>query len=237
MSERLTKAMEIEKIYQQYRLKGEEPFHLADKIAELGYESLAEYFTEKKEYLFSQWAPEVYYIGVDTFSAAVEDAIVNGKYGVYIPVADGLYAYHGSDTIDYALCEELGVRVIELNYQGGTIVGSADDLSIEIVAPADIELEHSVIIHKVCEIVSKYVDGVSISGNDLLVNGEKVMGSMVRRVGKSFVWAAQISFGEYSEVIEQVCNKKSVKKPSRIDSTLLTRDRLEEEVLAWLCKR
>ena len=237
MTERLNKAMEIEQIYLAHRMKGEEPFHLVDKIIELGYSSLEEYFKEKGEYKFSQWIPEVYRIDVSEFSAAVEDAILHEKYGIYIPVADGLYAYHGTDDIDYALCSELGVRVIELNYTGGTIVGSSEDLSIEIVMPNSIGFDSRIINNKILEIVSAYVNGVSISGNDLLLNGEKVMGSMTRYVGNTFVWAAQISFGEYYDIIQQVCNKESVKKPSHIPSDKITRVQLESEVLKWLLKQ
>ena len=237
MMERLNKAMEIEQTYLAYRMKGEEPFHLVDKILELGYFSLEEYFSEKREYKFSQWIPEVYRIDVSEFSAAVEDAILHERYGIYIPVADGLYAYHGTDVIDYELCSELGVRVIELNYTGGTIIGSSEDLSIEIVMPVSIGFESRSINNKICEIISEYIDNASLSGNDLLINGEKVMGSMTRYVGNTFVWAAQISFGEYYDIIQQVCSKESVKKPSRIPSDKITRDQLESEVLKWLLKQ
>lgn len=232
----LLKAMEIEKEYQEYRIKDKEPYHFIDKIVELGYKDLNEYFTEKREYLFNQWIPEVYYIDINEFATAVEDAIINEKYGIYIPIADGLYAYHGTDIIDYDLCKELNVRVVELNYQGGTIIGSSEDLSIEIVMPVDIGYEQFLIISKIHEIINSYIDNVSISGNDILINGGKVMGSMMRRVGNVFVWAAQISFGEYYDIIAQICNKKSIKTPSYIDSEKLTKNKLESEVLKWLQK-
>ena len=90
---------------------------------------------------------------------------------------------------------------------------------------------------KFYEIISKYISGVTIDKNDILVNGEKVMGAMQRQVGDVFVWAAQISFKDYSEIIAQVCNKQIVKKPGYIDSSLLTKETLAEEVLKWLQKR
>jgi lipoate-protein ligase A len=84
--------------------------------------------------------------------------------------------------------------------------------------------------------MSKYISNVSVDRNDILVNGEKVSGSMMREVLKSSIWAAQITFGDYSEYIEKICQKPAIKKPSRIISTILTRDLLEEEILAWLRK-
>lgn len=231
----LEQAMAEEKRYVADRMQGINT-SLRERLVQYGYNTLDEYFAEKKAHTFNEWKPEVYYISVDTFAQDVENAINNADYGIYIPVADGLYAYHGTDEIDLDLCKSMGVRVIELNYQGGTIIGSANDFSIEILYPPAVGIDGHDIINKIAEIVSKYVDGVTISGNDLLVNGEKVMGSMERRVGNCCVWAAQISFGEYNEAIEKICNKKSAKKPSQIKRNLLSKDKLEREVLKWLSK-
>lgn len=209
---------------------------LLSRLAPYGYSDLTEYFNDKREYLFNQWIPEVTYIDVKTLTTELEKAVREEKYGIYISISDGLYAFHGSDVIDYDLCKSLDVCVAELFHQGGTIIGSNADLGIEIVAPIDLGLDCSYILNKFHEIISKYIDNVIIDGNDILVNGEKVMGSMRRNVGNTFVWAAQVSFADYSDIISQVCNKQSIKKPSHIDSTLLTRDMLEEEVLAWLQK-
>ena len=224
-----------EKKYVADRMQGIDT-SLKNRLLQYGYNNLDEYFTDKREYLFNQWKPYVYYIDIDTFAQDVENAIQEEKFGIYIPVADGLYAYHGTDDIDYDLCNTLDVRVVELNYQGGTIIGCGDDLSIEILVPVNLGLTHGYIIDNVKHIIEKHVDGVSISGNDILVDGNKVMGSMTRNIGNTFVWAAQISFGEYYDLIADICNKKSLKNPSRIDPSKLTKDVLEAEVLTWLQK-
>lgn len=210
---------------------------LINRLKPYGYENLSEYFHDKREYFFNQWIPEIYPIDVRNITIELENAVRNEKYGVYISTTDGLYAFHGSDDIDYELCEELDICVAELYYQGGTIIGSAADLGIEIVAPSYIGLDSGYILNKFYEIISKYIDNVTIFGNDILVDGKKIMGSMERHIGKTFVWAAQISFGDYNDIIDKVCNKKSTKEPSYIDNNLLTRDVLEEEVLIWLQKR
>lgn len=44
----IVKAIEKEKEYLEYRKQGKEPFHLVDAIKECGFESLDEYFEEKK---------------------------------------------------------------------------------------------------------------------------------------------------------------------------------------------
>ena len=186
---------------------------------------------------FNEWIPEVYRVPIDEYATITENAILTGKYGVYISYGEGIHTYHGNQPIDYDLCENLGVRVVELGYNGGTILGSADDLSIIIVAPVEVGLNHELIINKYFETISKYVPNTTVNGNDILVDGEKVCGSMERTIGVVYEWAAQVSFADYSEYIAQICNKPQIKKPAYIDSNLLTRDKLEEEILAWLQKK
>ena len=229
-------AMAEEKAYQQDRLNGIDT-SLNVRLSKYGYGDLAEYFTKKRNYLFNTWQPEVYRVPVEDFAEVLEDAIVSEKYGIYIPICEGLHAYHGDDDIDYDECQKLNIRVVELKYQGGTIIGSGDDLSIEIVMPFSIGFDANFVITKIASILSKHMDCVEISNNDILVHGDKVMGSMEKEVGNVYVWAAQFSFGEYDQYVERICKKKSNKSPGRIDSSKLTRDELEREVLAWLLKR
>lgn len=186
--------------------------------------------------LFNKWTPEIYRVPIEDYTEVVEKAVLTGQYGIYISYGEGIHAYHGSQPIDHELCESLGVRIVDLYYNGGTIIGSTEDLSIIMVFPESMRMTHEVIIGKIVEIISKYVPNTSIDGNDILVNGKKVSGSMTRTLMGSFEWAAQISFRDYSEYIEKICHKPQNKIPSYIDNNLLTRDKLEEEILAWLQK-
>lgn len=232
----LINAMAEENQYVSDKMNGIDT-SLSARLTPFGYDNLTEYFHDKREYLFNQWIPEVIYIDVATLTTELEKAVREEKYGIYISVSDGLYAFHGSDVIDYDLCKELGVCVAELYHKGGTIIGSNADLGIEIVAPLSLNLDGDYIMNKFYEIISKRVDNATINGNDILVDGKKVMGSMRRNVGNAFVWAAQVSFADYTDIIKQVCNKEQIKEPSYIDNDKLSRNQLEEEVLKWLQKR
>lgn len=232
----LQKAMAEEKAYITDRLNGTNTA-LIDRLAIYGYDDLSEYFKDKREYLFGKWKPEVYEVDIETLTTELENAVQNGRYGIYISVSKkGLYAFHGSDELDYNLCNELGICVAEVFHQGGTIIGSSEDLGIEIVAPQEIGLDSQYILSKFLEIIKKYEDSAVISGNDILINGEKVLGSMQRGVGDAFVWAAQISYGEYDEIIQKVCSKKSKKKAGRIKHKSLNKNLLKGEILKWLQK-
>ena len=231
----LSGAIKEEVKYIEDRLNGINT-SLSERLSSYGYADLTEYFIDKRDFLFNQWIPEVIYIDVKTLTTELEKAVREKKYGIYISTSNGLYAFHGSDDIDYELCENLGVCVAELYHQGGTIIGSNADLGIEIVAPIELGLDSNYVLSKFHKIISKYVDNVTIDGNDILVDGNKVMGSMRRNVGNVFVWAAQVSFSDYSDIIAQICSKKSVKKPSYIDNKKLSKNQLEKEVLEWLQK-
>ena len=231
----LKKAMQEEQLYLTDKFNGIDTA-LIDRLAPYGYDTLKEYFDDKKAYLFNQWKPEVYPIAIEDLTVGLEEAVQNERYGIYISVANGLYAFHGSDDIDYEECKRDGIHVAELYHIGGTIIGSEEDFGIEIVAPKYLGLEHQYIINKFYEIISRYEDDVVIDGNDILVNGEKVLGSMTRSVGSVFIWAAQVSFGDHTKAIEKVCKKSSKKRPGRLRNNILTKDKLEKEVLKWLQK-
>lgn len=226
-------AIEAEKLYVADRINGINA-NLFERLKPFGYENLAEYFDEKSDYFLKKWKPEVFRIETEVLADVLNDAIVNGKYGIYTPIAKGHYAFHGNDEIDRERCKNLGVEIIDLKYGGGTIIGSNEDFSFEIIAPVKFGFTHAKIINKVAEIIGNYIEKVEIDGNDILVDGEKIMGSMTRQVGNSFVWAAQISFGEYGDYIREICNKKSGKKPGYIKKAKLTKEKLESEVLKWL---
>ena len=229
-------AMTEEKLYIFDRINNVDT-SFVDRLATYGYKTLDEYFIDKREYLFNEWKPKVYFIDVKNITMGLEEAIKNKQYGIYLSYSDGIYAFHGTEPIDYELCSQLGICVAELFHNGGTIIGSSKDLGIEIVAPASIDLNSNYIMENIHRIISKYIEGAIIDGNDILVDGEKVMGSMQRKVDGVFVWAAQFSFEDHSDIISQICKKQSTKKPGYINSTLLSRGLCETEVLRWLQKQ
>ena len=197
----LQQAMNEEAAYIADRLSGKNT-SLIDRLIPYGYNDLESYFTDKKNYLFEQWIPEVFYVDEDWLNNKMEPAIANGEYGIYIisPKSE-VYAFHGTDEIDIEECENFGVKLIEMHYNGGTIIGSAEDFGIMIVAPADLMLTGDVIMSNFLNIIKQYIPEVEINGNDIILNGEKIMGSMQRHIERSYVWAAQFSFIEHNNII------------------------------------
>lgn len=184
---------------------------------------------------FKIYKPEVYKYPVNQLSEKLKEAVLYEKFGIYMPEdRDGLHAWHGNEEIDYELCKKLNVEVVDIGYSGGTIISSTKDLSMMIVFPKSLELTNEILINKFVEIMSKYIDNVTVDGNDILVNGEKVCGTSLTYLLNSVAWTASISFDDYSDYISKICKKPPIKKPSYVDSNLLSKDKLEAEILEWL---
>lgn len=231
----LQKAMQVE---QQLRDEGKYNIRsLAPLIKEFGYNTSKEYLEERDTYLFQNWKPEVVNPSMESIQEFCLNSIKNGEDKIIIPYGDGLHAWHGTAEIDYDLCKELGIQVIDLGYEGGTIIGSEKDLSMMVIMPSEIKLGQETVLNKVVEILSKYIPNVTWVGNDILINEGKVCGITYRELGSVIVFTAQFSFDDYSEYIEKICNKKSTKTPSFINSELLTKDQLEKEILDWLVNK
>ena len=232
----LKKAMKEEQLYIADRMAKKET-SLLQRLSKYGYTDLNEYFLDKRNHLFSEWKPEIYRVDGHFLNTQMEKAIINGRYGIYIMDTKKPYAYHGNDEIDYDLCKSLEIETIEMNYSGGTIIGDQQDLGILLVMPKELDLTFNKINQKVLEIIQEYIPDAELNGNDILINDEKIMGSMGRIVGPSIVWAAQISFADHMELINKVCHKKSGKKPCYINNNRLTRGELERRLVKWLQKR
>lgn len=228
----LQKAMTEEKTYIKCRLNNISS-NFSERLLMCGYQNIEEYFEDKRQYMFSQWNPKVYYIDEDFLDTQMEKNIQNGVDGIYIiEPKNEYYAFHGNDEIDYDECRKLNVRPIEMHYSGGTIIGNKEDLGILLVIPKDMMISHSVIMRRVMEIIKKDCPTATSVGNDVLVGDEKVMGSMTRYIGNYFIWAAQFSFANHDDLISKICKKDSRKKPSKFK--LLTKNTMEKEMVKWL---
>ncbi len=231
----LAAAMAEEQKYIENRFKNIKS-NLLENIKPFGYNTLESYIQDKKTYIFNTWQPEVYYVDVSTLTTTLQNAIKNKQYGIFISTSDNSYAFHGNDEIDYELCEKLNVTPVELYYQGGTIIGGPNDFGIWIFTPTELQFTFYDFITGFYNILSKYISGIVINKNDFLLDNKKIMGSMSRATLNGYIWAAQFSFTDQTQLIEKLCNKKSDKVPGYIENSKLTKEQFKIEVLKWLQK-
>lgn len=230
----IAKAIAKEKEYLAYRRRGEEPYHLADAIKECGYESLTDYFKAKSEHNFEKL--NFSYIEkkpsecIDYFFEMMD----RQETGVVFIDSNERFVFSGeSKPYNAEYCQENNIPVYPLYTKGGAIVSAPGDFSIGLCFPETVGVDVLFILDKLRKIFGKYMDNVEVRGNDILLNGEKICGSIMYRRNGMKCFAAHFSFDDHSELIEKICGiSGSVKVPTVISG--LTVALFKQAVRLWL---
>lgn len=229
----IEKAMTKEQEYLSYRMNNKEPFHLVDAIKEYGFNSLNEYFTAKKEYEFRQIKFAYEEGSPENCLSKVFATIANGETKFSFMLSDKTFVFNCSDDFNEEFCQVNNIPVYQTKTKGGTIVSTAGDVSFCICAPASMDMNADYILTHIATILSKYMDGIVINGNDILRDGKKVLGCAFYEQNNMFALVAHVSFNDNSELIANICRKpKSGKAPGYLIN--ITPEQFRQEVLEWL---
>lgn len=230
----IVKAIEVEKTYLKARMKGEYPFHLVDKIKECGFESLTEYFEEKVTHDFDQ--TKFTYVEkkpsecIDYFFEMMD----RKESGVVFIDSDETFVFSGeSKPYDADYCQKNNIPVYPLYTKGGAIVSTPGDFSIGLCFPSSVGADVSFVLKKLRGIFGKYMDNVTVKGNDILLNGNKICGSIMYHRNGMNCFACHFSFKDNAELIEKICGiSGSIKVPTFISG--LTVAVFKQAVRLWL---
>lgn len=227
------RAMAVETAYIHNRTEGLETAPLSETLAEYGYRCLDDYFAEKRDTQVRGLPYEVYTVDITSIPDAITQAVKAKKPSIFWPSCSRLFVWHGNDALDVGLCGELGIDVLDMGYRGGTIVSGPEDFSFGVLIPETIDVESNYFLFMLQKIFISHGVNAEVSGNDILIDGLKVVGSMSFRKQKFFFFGCQISFSDHSDLIEVLCNKKSSKAPGFVP-ICITKETLMEEVMEWL---
>ena len=232
----IVKAIEMERKYLEDVIRGERTFHLVDAIKECGFKSLEEYSDIKKKYQFRQLKFTVKNITQEEVASELATVFENGTVGLWLcdhPKICVFGGFHGLKDFNEEYCIENDITVYPYLSNGGIIVHQAGDFTYGISCPEDIQVGAEYVLNRTRHMLQKHTNKkVTVVGNDILVNGLKVCGSTIYNKNGLFLILVYFSFNDKTELINTICNKKSVKKPGYID--FMTRDELRREVLAWI---
>lgn len=226
-------AIEAELEYVYNRTEGLETAPLTDIIAGYGYSCLDDYFADKRNAQVHSLQYEIYDGDITTIPEAIALAVELKKPSIFWPICTRKFVWHGNDDLDLDLCGELGIDVLDMGYRGGTIVSGPDDFSFGVLIPETIDVESNYFLSMLQKIFISHGVNAEVSGNDILIDGLKVVGSMSFRRQKFFFFGCQISFSDHSDLINVLCNKKSSKSPGFVP-ICITKESLMEEVMEWL---
>lgn len=232
----IVRAIAKEQEYISHRMKGEEPFHLVDAVREFGFESLEEYFYAKRSHIFGSL--EFRYMEKEADVCMANLFRMMSEKETTISFTDTNYplVYLGeSKPYNEEFCKENNITVLPLYTAGGAIVSSVGDLSTGICFPDNLGIDDKFILSKLRDILGKYMDNVTVNGNDLLVDGKKICGSSKYVQNGMLLFVAHFSFADSSELIKNICEVEgvqSVKEPTYI--TGISRADFKREVAEWL---
>ena len=230
----IAKAIERERVYLSYRMKGEEPFHLVDAVKECGFETLDGYFEAKQEYLITHLQYDVVETTPAQAIAEVLNAMTAKKTAVLFADTEYTLVWNGNGSeFNEDYCRACGIPILPLQTNGGTIVSTKGDLNIGICVPDEYVSDVRWFLNGFAKIFRKYTEqAVEVNGNDILVNGFKVLGSSSYRSNGMFTFITPVSLTEKRELIQSICVKHSDKIPAHID--FMDNATLRREVLEWL---
>lgn len=230
----IVKAIEKEKEYLSYRMKNEEPFHLVDAVRECGFETLDKYFKAKKEYEFSK----IKFSYIEKKPAeCIEEVlrmIATQIVGVLFVDSEETFVFNGTAEYNKEYCQEHNIPVFPIQTAGGTIVCTAGDFSFGICCVSKMGIDAQTILSNIKNILQGYTkEIVLVDGNDILIDGKKVLGSAVYNKNNMFMFVAHVSFSDKKNLISHICTTTKVGKTvGYIDC--INRDVFKQEVSKWL---
>lgn len=119
--------------------------------------------------------------------------------------------------------ENLNVRLIQINHEGGTIVASPGDVQIGIFTEGYVgDIYRDLIISKIITKLKENGHNPQLVQNDLLINGKKVLGFGSRMFGNILYTAIQISIDINIDLIQSICSKQMIKIPDGLKNYGIT---------------
>lgn len=233
----IVKAIEKEQEYLNYRMKGEEPFHLVDAVKECGFESLEEYFETKTKYEFE--SIDFRRIVASSPQACVTDIfnVISGKENavIFVDIDHTLVWTQVNSSCNDEYCTAQHIPIIPVGANGtGTLVSTPNDFGIGICIRQKANMNLTFLVNGFVNIFKKYTDKEIVNqGNDIMYDGKKVCGFTWYNTNDMFMIISPISFSEKADLVSTICtNKPQIKQVGYID--FMDRDMLKREVEEWL---
>ena len=229
----IVKAMEIENIYIDGKINGENKFNLIDNIRECGFKTLDEYFYAKIKYHFDKLEFSYEECKPETCLSQVFKTIENKETKFLYMVSDSTFVFNCDDVVNEEYCIQNDIPIYNVETSGGTIVSTEGDVSFCICVPESVNADVDFILRNIARILRNGTDSIRIDNNDILINDKKVLGSVFYKTNGMFALVAHMSFNDNSELISHICRKpKSGKIPSYVNG--VTQDEFRLGMIKWL---
>lgn len=211
--------------------------NIYDYLEGTGYTDLYEFRNDAKDYWVKSQNYEI--VKEPVINADVPVPYLNSKTPAFLYTIDCEYnyAFIPASYDNYDLIREYGYTPVKLGYDNsnGPILSSDGDLRIYLILPKHdyIDITYSYFLSKFKTYFDRYFDNVVSSNNDILIDGNKVLGGSLFEYNDMLIIVFQINFVNKREDILNICGI-SLKTPGYIDSSIVTAEQTKNEFLTWL---
>lgn len=228
--DKFAKAQKIVEEYHKLRLDkiAKETFDINKKLKDLGYTD-EEYLKDSYDYYLKSGITIKYVTPSEILSAITfskgNTLLINNSSEPCV--------YTGNSEFNVKYCEDNKIEIVSFGYSGGTIVTSPKDVGFLFILDKGSLSEH--LRKKFSSWITLSVKKSEVLGNDILIDGMKVVGTAEKTIGDKKLYYFQTSFSVDLDLIKNICSKEMVKTPrGLLDFGDKNRDDLIKEVLSWL---
>lgn len=145
----------------------------------------------------------------------VTNMIKTQKEGCVYCISDEPCAIIGyNNDANFEEIKKRNIRFGKINHQGGTIIASPGDIQIGILTKGYTGHEYrNNIINDIVKKIKENNYDAKVVGNDILINGKKVIGFGSRMFGNILFTAIQVSININLNLIKAICTKPMGKMP------------------------
>lgn len=186
---------------------------------------------------FKQWKPNVFELSEEDSTIDYYNSIIaEEREGLYFPTSSIAYVFQGTEDLDLEQCNNLGIKVFELGYSGGTLVGEESDLPFMIVIPKTLKITNDICLKIIKKILSKYflITDLKVHNNDIILKSKKIFGGFSESTDHMIYFGGQFSFKDHGDIISKLCTKKTNKIPGYINSEYLLKEQLKQDLIACI---
>lgn len=211
----------------------------ADELKAIGYDSIEDFFNDKREYdMQNVLRGKVYSVEPKDAMPTLRTLVSNHQFGIVSVYTTETCVHHGRDDskfLNYDYCSVNNIPIYTYDSFGGNIVATEGDYSLALLVPQSTDITVSFVLENIKRILSKHLKDVTIDNNDILVDGKKVVGITNFGTDDIFFSICHFSMSPKSDLILNICGEPTTNKtPWYIDSDLLTTEELMGEMLSWL---
>lgn len=234
MEKDIARAVQREREYLVRKERGEE-VKIFDFIGPCGYSDVNEFYWDKQFYLFrtQNWANvEEPYITLDFTAEYFRNQTPAFLWTIDCPIK---YAFIPNDFENIDLLVGYGLEPLKIGYtaQNGIIISSDGDLRIFLIYPGEIEILSEHFLGFFRDTLEEVYENVTIDKNDVLIDGKKVIGTVLFPHMNMNVFVAQVTYTSNKALIKEICGE-TAKIPGKIDKTLISPYTLKNRFAQWL---